>query len=109
MGVVPGTIELSSPVVPLTLNDGFSGEISGVEVFSTEISSLKTSSCFFRDVSYQVVMPRPDDFIPRVLNYVRANVCPAADPWDHLRLNLTVGIPKTVFGIFGFIRVKWDG
>ena len=100
MGVVPGTTDLSAPVVPLAVTDGFSGELSGAEVFSTEIAWLKTPSCFYRDVSYQVVMPSPVDFIPKILTYVRTNVCPNADPWDHLRLYLSVSIPKSVFGIF---------
>ena len=100
MGVIPGSTALSSPVVPLAVTDGFSGELKGAEVFSTEIASLKTSSCYYRDVSYQVVMPNPDNFIPDLLGYVRNNVCPNADPWDHLRLYISVCIPKSVFGIF---------
>ena len=106
MGVIPGTTSLSADELCL---EGPSTDcpLPGVEVFSTEIASLKTNQCFYRDMAYQVAMPNPSQFIPRILGYVRAIVCPNADPWDHLRLYLSVScfIPKSVFGIYIKVRV----
>ena len=101
MGVVPGTTDLSSPEVVLDAPAGLTGRLPGVEVFSTEVASLKTATCYYKDVAFQVVMPNPPTFIPRILNYVRAKVCPGADPWDHLRLYLSVSDSKKLF--FGII------
>lgn len=108
MGVIPGTTLLSTtellldaPVPLEGQNSSVDSRCQGVEVFSTEIGSLKTPQCHYRDMAYQVVMPNPPRFIPKILGYVRAHVCPGADPWDHLRLYLSVSsfIPKSVFGI----------
>ena len=88
--MIPGTTSLSTAELLLEAPDSDSGLLSGVEVFSTEIASLKAAQCFYRDMAYQVVMPNPEEFIPKILGYVRAHVCPGADPWDHLRLYLSV-------------------
>ena len=106
MGVIPGTTSLSVPEVVLEAPPGLSGRLPGVEVFSTEVASLRTSTCFYKDVAYQVVMPNPPVFIPRILKYVRAHVCSGADPWDHLRLYLSVSYSKNCFWNFLF---KWVG
>ena len=97
MGVIPGTTSLSTPELildaPVPLESQFpkvDPRCQGVEVFSTEIGSLRTPQCHYRDMAYQVVMPNPPQFIPKILSYVRAHVCPGADPWDHLRLYLSV-------------------
>ena len=102
MGVISGTTSLSADELLLDSPDSLKVPLPGVEVFSTEIASLKTSQCFYRDMAYQVAMPNPSLFIPRILSYVRTHVCSGADPWDHLRLYLSVSldfIPKAVFGI----------
>ena len=100
--MISGTTSLSTDELLLESPDSLSGPLTGVEVFSTEIASLKTSQCFYRDMAYQVAMPNPSLFIPKILSYVRTHVCSGADPWDHLRLYLSVSqvfIPKSVFGI----------
>ena len=89
MGIIPGTTDLIADELHLE-GPSTNCPLPGVEVFSTEIASLKTNQCFYRDVAYQVAMPNPSHFIPKILGYVRANVCSGADPWDHLRLYLTV-------------------
>ena len=93
MGVIPGSTSLSAPIVTLDAPpglDGLDGRLPGVEVFTAEVAALTTKTCSYRDLAVQVVMPNPPDFIPRILNHVRANVCSGADPWDHLRLHLSV-------------------
>ena len=99
MGVIPGTTSLSTPELlldaPVSLESQspkIDPRCQGVEVFSTEIGSLRTPQCHYRDMAYQVVMPNPPRFIPKILNYVRTHVCPGADPWDHLRLYLSVSV-----------------
>ena len=95
--MIAGTTSLSVPEVILEAPLGLSGRLPGVEVFSTEVASLRTSTCFYKDVAFQVVMPNPPVFIPRVLKYVRAHVCSGAEPWDHLRLYLSVSHSKNCF------------
>ena len=100
--MIPGSTSLSAPIVTLDAPPGLDGRLPGVEVFTAEVAALSTKTCSYRDLAIQVVMPNPPNFIPRILDYVRANVCSGADPWDHLRLHLSVSlIPKTVFGIDG--------
>ena len=102
--MVPGTTELSTPPVVLKALTGVSGFKSGAEVSFIEVASVKTSNCFYRDVAYQVVVPNPENFIPDILAYVRANICPGADPWDHVRLYLSVSvIPKSDFGMYSIL------
>ena len=101
IGVISGTSSLSADELCLK-GPSTNCPLPGVEVFSTEVASLTTNQCFYRDMAYQVVMPNPTHFIPKILGYVRAHVCSGADPWDHLRLYLSVSyfIPKSDFGIF---------
>lgn len=106
LGVISGTTELNAPPVVLKAPTGVSGFKSGAEVSFIEVASVKTSNCFYRDVAYQVVVPNPENFIPDILCYVRANVCSGADPWDHVRLYLSVCmIPKSDFGMCSFFVI----
>lgn len=128
MGVIPGSTSLSAPIVTLDAPPGLDGRLPGVEVFTAEIAALTTKTCSYRDLAIQVVMPNPPAFIPRVLNYVRANVCSGADPWDHLRLHLSVSFYSEncfrnywlvnlgfgfgfglVMGLVGFIKLIFSG
>ena len=92
MGVIPGTTSLSTTELLLDQPVSHEGDLPGVEVFSTEVASLQAAQCYYRDMAYQVVMPNPPAFVPKILNYVRSHVCPGADPWDHLRLYLSVSL-----------------
>ena len=92
MGVIPGTAELFAPVVLLEAPLAGSRHLNGVEVFTTEVAHLTTPECHFRDTIFQVVMPNPTHFISRITDWVRANVCSGAEPWDHLRLHVSVSL-----------------
>ena len=108
LGIVPGTHDLVAPVVHLDAPPDGSRHLHGVEVFVTDVAQLTTSSCHFHDAVYQVVMPNPTHFIPRITEWVRANVCSGAEPWDHLRLHISVcSISKKLF--FGIFWVFWVG
>ena len=109
LGVIPGTTDLSASAVVLEAAEGISGFKSGAEVFSTEVAFVKTSTCFYRDVAYQVVMPKPSNFIPDITCYVRSNVCSGADPWDHVRMYLSVCIFQNLFLELGGLNVSRVG
>ena len=97
MGVIPGTTDLVGPVETLDVSGSKRGPLSGVEVFATKIATLRTVESLYHEVAYQVVIPHPSGLIPRVLAYVREHVCPAADPWDHLRLHISVSRFQNLF------------
>ena len=90
LGIIPGTSVLSVDDVLLTVPATSLAGLQGVEIFSTKVGEVRTRDSLYQETAYQVVLPDPPELVPRVLAHVKSKVCPGADPWDHLRLHMSV-------------------
>ena len=103
MGVAGGTIDLVTPQENWDVSSSFDVPPGCTEVHGTEVGVLVSGDTLYRETSYSVLLPYDSGLIPRIMGHVRSISCNGIDPWDYLRMHVSVSSNSKIFEL----SFKW--
>ena len=97
MGVASGSIDLLTPQENWNVSSSFDVPTGCAEVHGTEVGALVSNDTLYRETSYMVLMPYDSGLIPRIMGHVRGISCHGIDPWDYLRMHVSVSLVIQIY------------